>query len=105
MGEFAGRVSEMIKKGGINISPAEVEDVLMRHPAVAQVGVVGIPDRQQGELLAAFIVPKPGCVPTVEELREGPVQDEVRLIGAVAAHQVHGQVVGGPERRPEIGRW
>jgi fatty-acyl-CoA synthase len=65
---FAGRVSEMIKKGGINISPAEVEDVLMRHPAVAQVGVVGIPDRQQGELLVAFIVPKPGCSPTVEEL-------------------------------------
>ena len=46
----------MIKKGGINISPAEVEDVLMRHPAVAQAGVVGVPDRQQGELLAAFVV-------------------------------------------------
>jgi fatty-acyl-CoA synthase len=65
---FAGRVSEMIKKGGINISPAEVEDVLMRHAAVAQVGVVGIPDRQQGELLAAFVVPKPGCAPTSDEL-------------------------------------
>jgi len=65
---FAGRVSEMIKKGGINISPAEVEDVLMRHPAVAQVGVVGIPDRQQGELLAAFVVVRPGSTPTVEEL-------------------------------------
>lgn len=65
---FAGRVSEMIKKGGINISPAEVEDVLMRHPGVAQVGAVGIPDRQQGELLAAFVVLKPGCAPTVEEL-------------------------------------
>ncbi len=65
---FAGRVSEMIKKGGINISPAEVEDVLMRHPAVAQVGVVGIPDRQQGELLAAFVVPKPGSSPTPEDL-------------------------------------
>ena len=65
---FAGRVSEMIKKGGINISPAEVEDVLMRHPGVAQVGVVGIPDRQQGELLAAFVVLKPGCTATVEEL-------------------------------------
>jgi fatty-acyl-CoA synthase len=65
---FAGRVSEMIKKGGINISPAEVEDVLMRHPAVAQVGVVGIPDPQQGELLAAFIVAKPGLAPTEEEL-------------------------------------
>jgi fatty-acyl-CoA synthase len=65
---FAGRVSEMIKKGGINISPAEVEDVLMRHPAVAQAGVVGVPDRQQGELLAAFIVPKSGHAPTPDEL-------------------------------------
>ncbi len=65
---FAGRVSEMIKKGGINISPAEVEDVLMRHPAVAQAGVVGVPDRRQGELLAAFIVPKPGQAPTSDEL-------------------------------------
>ncbi len=65
---FAGRVSEMIKKGGINISPAEVEDILMRHPAVAQAGVVGIPDRNQGELLAAFVVLKPGSASTPEEL-------------------------------------
>ncbi len=65
---FAGRVSEMIKKGGINVSPAEVEDVLMRHPAVAQAGVVGVPDRQQGELLAAFVVPKPGSRLMPDEL-------------------------------------
>ena len=65
---FAGRVSEMIKKGGINISPAEVEDVLMRHPAVAQAGVVGIPDRQQGELLAAFVVLRPGNTSTSADL-------------------------------------
>ena len=65
---FAGRVSEMIKKGGINIAPAEIEDVLMRHPAVAQVGVVGVPDRQQGELLAAFVVAKPGIALTPDEL-------------------------------------
>jgi fatty-acyl-CoA synthase len=57
---FIGRTTEMIKKGGINIAPAEVEDVLMRHPAVAQAGVVGVPDRTQGELIAAFVVPKPG---------------------------------------------
>ncbi|WP_428541481.1 class I adenylate-forming enzyme family protein [Rhodopila sp.] len=65
---FAGRVSEMIKKGGINIAPAEIEDVLMRHPAVAQVGVVGVADRQQGELLAAFVVAKPGVALTPDEL-------------------------------------
>jgi long-chain acyl-CoA synthetase len=37
-----------------------VEDVLMRHPGVALAGVVGVPDSTQGELIAAFVVPKPG---------------------------------------------
>ena len=65
---FSGRVSEMIKKSGINISPAEVEDVLMRHDSVALAGVVGVPDAKQGELLAAFVVAKPGATPRAEEL-------------------------------------
>lgn len=65
---FSGRVSEMIKKGGINISPAEVEDVLMRHDAVALAGVVGVPDATQGELLVAFVVPKPGTTLRPDEL-------------------------------------
>ena len=57
---FIGRTTEMIKKGGINVAPAEVEDVLMRHPSVALAGVVGVPDATQGELIAAFVVPMPG---------------------------------------------
>ena len=61
---FIGRTTEMIKKGGINVAPAEVEDVLMRHPAVALAGVVGVPDSTQGELIAAFVVPKPGQILT-----------------------------------------
>jgi fatty-acyl-CoA synthase len=61
---FIGRTTEMIKKGGINISPAEVEDVLMRHPAVALAGVVGVPNPAHGELIAAFVVLKPGLVLT-----------------------------------------
>jgi fatty-acyl-CoA synthase len=61
---FIGRTTEMIKKGGINISPAEVEDVLMRHEAVSLAGVVGVPDATQGELIAAFVVPKPGSTVT-----------------------------------------
>ncbi len=65
---FAGRTTEMVKKGGINISPAEVEDVLLRHPAVALVGVVGVPDPVQGEILAAYVVPRPGMTPTAAEL-------------------------------------
>jgi fatty-acyl-CoA synthase len=65
---FSGRVTEMIKKGGINISPAEVEDVLMRHDTVALAGVVGVPDATQGELLVAFVVAKPGATLRPEEL-------------------------------------
>jgi fatty-acyl-CoA synthase len=65
---FSGRVTEMIKKGGINISPAEVEDVLMRHDTVALAGVVGVPDAAQGELLAAFVVAKPGATLRPDEL-------------------------------------
>jgi fatty-acyl-CoA synthase len=62
--KFIGRTTEMIKKGGINIAPAEVEDVLMRHPSVSLAGVVGVADATQGELIAAFVVPKPGQIVT-----------------------------------------
>ncbi len=65
---FLARTTEMIKKGGINISPAEVEDVLMRHPAVELAGVVGVADPEQGELLAAFVVPREGRALTAEDL-------------------------------------
>ena len=64
---FLGRSTEMIKRAGINVSPAEVEDVLLQHPAVAQAGVVGVPS-SQGELIVAFIVPRDGQAPTSEEL-------------------------------------
>ena len=53
---FLGRSSEMIKKDGINVSPAEVEDVLMRHPLVVQAGVVGVPHKSRGELIAAYVM-------------------------------------------------
>ena len=66
--QFIGRTTEMIKKGGINIAPAEVEDVLMRHPAVALAGVTGLPDPVQGERIAAFIQLKPGAHVTVTAL-------------------------------------
>lgn len=53
---FLGRATEMIKRAGINVSPAEVEDVLLQHPAVAQVSVVGAPDAARGEIIVAFVV-------------------------------------------------
>ncbi|QRX81075.1 class I adenylate-forming enzyme family protein [Glaciimonas sp. PAMC28666] len=54
---FVGRVGEMIKRAGINVSPAEVEAVLRHHPSVQDVAVVGVPDVIRGELIFAFVVP------------------------------------------------
>ena len=57
---FVGRVSEMIKRAGINVSPAEVESVLLRHASVHEAAVVGAPDPVRGERIVAFVVTKPG---------------------------------------------
>src|SRR5271165_504977 len=54
---LCGRRHDMVVRGGENIYPLEVENVLTTHPAVAAVGVVGVPDTRLGETLAAFIVP------------------------------------------------
>ena len=54
----AGRVDDMIISGGENIHPVEVEDVLARHPEVADVAVVGEPDPRWGERVVAFVVPR-----------------------------------------------
>lgn len=53
---FRGRIKEMIKTGGINVAPAEVEETLMAHPAVKLACVTGVPDKQRDEVVAALIV-------------------------------------------------
>ena len=50
-----GRVKEMIIRGGENLFPAEIENTLLEHPAVADVAVVGLPDERWGEIVAAFV--------------------------------------------------
>ncbi len=67
--QFMARTTEMIKRAGINIAPAEVEDVLRHHPGVAEAGVAGAPDPDKGEIVLAFVVPKPGVTLTEEMLR------------------------------------
>jgi acyl-CoA synthetase (AMP-forming)/AMP-acid ligase II len=52
---FTGRLKEVIVRGGENIHPREIEDVLFMHPAVAEVAVVGVPDARWGEQVAAFV--------------------------------------------------
>jgi acyl-CoA synthetase (AMP-forming)/AMP-acid ligase II len=64
------RIKDMIISGGENIYPAEVENVLFGHPAVADVGVIGVPDPEWGEAVKAIVVKKPGAEVTAEELIE-----------------------------------
>lgn len=67
--EFLGRLRELIKTAGFNVSPAEVEATLLTHTAVAEAYVVGVPDEERGEVVAAFVrfhAPRA----TAEELRE-----------------------------------
>ena len=68
---FRGRLKEMIKTGGINVAPVEVEEVLMSHPGVEEAYVVGLPDRERDEIVVSVVVP-----------RDPPGVDE----GALRAH-------------------
>lgn len=65
-----GRLSEVIRSGGEKVWPSEVEDVLRRHPAIAEVAVAGRPDPRWGERVVAFVVPADGEPPPLEELKE-----------------------------------
>jgi acyl-CoA synthetase (AMP-forming)/AMP-acid ligase II len=64
------RIKDMILSGGENVYPAEVERVLVEHPAVAAVAVVGVPDDLLGERVHAVVVARPGQTPSGAELRE-----------------------------------
>jgi fatty-acyl-CoA synthase len=68
-----GRLDDVIVRGGENISPGEVEDVLLDHPAVTDVGVVGVADDEWGETVAAAVVLAPD-----EKVSEGELKDWVR---------------------------
>ena len=67
--EIRDRLKDVIISGGENISSIEVEGVLLRHPAVQEVAVVGLPHEKWGEAPHAFVVLKPGATLTDEELR------------------------------------
>jgi len=64
-----GRADDTIIRGGENIAPAEIEDVLLEHPGVVDAVVVGVPDDEWGQRLAAVVVAADGTQPDTEELR------------------------------------
>ncbi len=65
-----GRLDDVIVRGAENMSPGEIEDVLARHPAVADAGVVGVPDTEWGEKVVAAVVMAAGCSASEQELQE-----------------------------------
>jgi fatty-acyl-CoA synthase len=68
--EIRDRLKDVIISGGENISSVEVEGVLLRHPAVQEVAIVGVPHPRWGEAPHAFVVLRHGAVATADELRE-----------------------------------
>jgi 4-coumarate--CoA ligase len=84
------RVKELIKVKGFQVAPAELEALLITHPAVADVAVVGLPDPEAGEVPAAFIVASPGTAPDLATLQshlEGHVANfkQIRVLRLVEA--------------------
>jgi len=69
---YQGRSDDVIKSSGYRIGPAEIESCLVKHPAVANAAVIGIPDAARGAIVKAFIVLQPGQQPSQQ------LEDDIR---------------------------
>ncbi|HEY2715671.1 MAG TPA: AMP-binding protein [Solirubrobacterales bacterium] len=98
---ISGRADDMLNVAGENVYPKEVEQILLDHPEVAQVFVLGIPHESKGEVPAALVVPREGAEPAAEELKQhfiahGPAYAHPRRI--VFANEMPVQPTGKPDR-------
>jgi acetyl-CoA synthetase len=80
---FVGRKDDLISSSGYRIGPAEIEDCLIKHPAVSMAGVIGSPDPVRGEIVKAFIVLKPGKNP--DPALKADIQEFIKT--RLAAHE------------------
>jgi len=115
---LAGRRTDMFIRGGYNVHPAEVEEVLMTHPEVAEVAVVPRPDDVMGHIGVAVVVPREGTEPGLEELRahaadrlsKHKLPEELELRGSLPATRagkldraaLARELVAGSEHPPEV---
>ncbi|MFT7311870.1 MAG: acetyl-CoA synthetase [Paracoccaceae bacterium] len=83
---FVGRDDDVISSAGYRIGPAEIEDCLLGHPAVASAGVVGKPDATRTQIVCAFVVLKPGAVASVQALQ---MHVKTRLAAYEYPREVH----------------
>ncbi|TMF04191.1 MAG: AMP-binding protein, partial [Chloroflexi bacterium] len=67
---IVGRIKDMVIRGGENLYPVEIEEVLFQHPAVASAQVIGVPDERMGEELMAWVVVREGGLLSEEELKD-----------------------------------
>ena len=74
---YNGRTDDMIKSAGYRIGPAEIENCLLKHAAVANAAVIGVPDPERGEVIRAYLVLTPGATPS--EALKKEIQEHVRL--------------------------
>jgi fatty-acyl-CoA synthase len=91
---FVARASEMIRTGGINIAPAEVEEFIGTHPSVAEVAVVGVPDPAKGEVAVAYVTVKEGA----EALDEATLKAYCK--GQIASYKVPERAVVSSQGLP-----
>ena len=62
------RMKDMFITGGFNAYPAEIENLMLRHPAIGQVAVVGVPDHRMGEVAMAYVIPRLGATVDPDEI-------------------------------------
>ena len=85
---FQGRVDDVIMTSGERVGPFEVESKLVEHPAIAEAGVIGIPDPVRGEIIKAFVALRDGYVATNELKEEIRNFVKVRLAAHAAPRQI-----------------
>jgi acyl-CoA synthetase (AMP-forming)/AMP-acid ligase II len=99
--KFVGRCKDIIVRGGVNISPDEIDNLLAGHPKVAEVAVVGYADEIMGERIGAAVVAKPGESVTLDELTDFlrgkglavfKLPEQLRLVDAIP-HNAVGKVL------------
>jgi fatty-acyl-CoA synthase len=103
---IVGRESEVIIRGGYNVHPREVEDLLRSHPAVEDVVVLGTPNEVLGELVCACVVPVEGALITDEELRDFCREgvSDYKIPDLIRFLEVFPTTPGGRARRAELAR-